>query len=180
MHVIPPKAHAKKAAAPISAPSAPGVHDTLRANLGLALPTAGPNVSASAVAIDPQQTANSLQSAHPLEARLRAWENNADTLRMQTWRHANGVAMPAWKGVHMEAVKIGEWAPAMLGGGSSSTSDVLAGRDSEISWEDVFHGKCSMCYLHDASSTNKHIAGEEFRELPDFHTEMEARLRMNW
>jgi hypothetical protein len=36
-----------------------------------------------------------------------------------------------------------------------------------------------MCYLHDAS-TNKHVAGEEFRELPDFHTEMEARLRMNW
>ncbi len=23
-------------------------------------------------------------------------------------------------------------------------------------------------------------AGDELRELPDFHTEMEARLRMNW
>jgi len=22
--------------------------------------------------------------------------------------------------------------------------------------------------------------GDELRELPDFHTEMEARLRMNW
>jgi len=62
----------------------------------------------------------------------------------------------------MEAVKIGEWQPAALGGSSSSTSDVLAGRDTEITWEDVYK------------------AGEEFRELPDFHTEMEARLRMNW
>jgi len=41
-------------------------------------------------------------------------------------------------------------------------SDVLAGRDWECGWEDVFG------------------AGREFKQLPDFHSEMEARMRMNW
>jgi proteasome maturation protein len=141
MHVIPPTYHPNKATPPLSAPSAPGVHDTLRANLGLVLPnTSESKASASSVAIDPSQTANALQSAHPLEGRLRAWEGNAENLRMQTWRHANGIALPAWKGVHMEAIKIGEWQPALLGGSSSSTSDVLAGKDTEITWEDVYSG----------------------------------------
>lgn len=36
---------------------------------------------------------------------------------------------------------IGEWRPALLGGGTPVHSDILAGRDWECSWEDVFKGK---------------------------------------
>jgi len=67
-----------------------------------------------------------------------------------------------WRGIELQAARIGEWRPAVLGGGTPIHSDILAGKDCECSWEDVFG------------------AGEEFRELPDFHTEMEARMRMNW
>jgi len=38
---------------------------------------------------------------------------------------------------------------------------VLGGRDTEFGWEDVF-------------------TGDEFREPPSFHDEMEKRLKMNW
>ena len=57
----------------------------------------------------------------------------------------------------------GEWRPAVLGGHGAPGvhADILAGRDCEIGWEDVF-------------------TGNESRDVPDFHTEIEARLRMNW
>jgi len=55
----------------------------------------------------------------------------------------------------------GEWRPQVLGGAGSVHSDILAGRDCEIGWEDVF-------------------VGNELRAVPDFHGEMEARLKMNW
>lgn len=49
----------------------------------------------------------------------------------------------------------------MLGGSAGVSGDVLAGRDSEITWEDVYRG-------------------DETREAVDFHAEMEGRFRMDW
>lgn len=40
-------------------------------------------------------------------------------------------------------VKEGEWRPAALAKGTAGRGvheDVLAGRDTEVAWEDVFHG----------------------------------------
>jgi len=159
LHAIPPTKHSKAAPAPLSAPSAPGVHDTLRANLGLAFPP--PDSANSKVGV-PRESTQPLQSTHPLEGRLRNWQSNQDNLRMLTWRHTAGLASPVWRGIEMQMTSIGEWRPALLGGGTPVHSDILAGRDWECSWEDVFKG------------------GEEFREGPDFHTEMEARMKMNW
>lgn len=76
-----------------------------------------------------------------------------------------GIAEPVRRGMELQIVAAGEWTPAaaMTGTGPANcvAGDILAGRDAEIGWEDVF-------------------AGRELRELPDFHTEMEARMRMNW
>jgi proteasome maturation protein len=159
MHIIPPTQHSKSAAQPLPAPSAPGVHDTLRANLALSVPS-DPTATSATIAAGDQKTP--LQSTHPLEARLRAWNDNAAHLRMATWRHTAGLAGPVWRGIEVQTAKIGEWRPAMLGGGTPVHSDILQGKDWECAWEDVFD------------------AGEEFREVPDFHAEMEARMRMNW
>ena len=49
-----------------------------------------------------------------------------------------------------------EWRPACLGGSAGVGGDVLAGRDTEITWEDVYNGD----------------------EGADFHTEMEAKVGM--
>lgn len=61
----------------------------------------------------------------------------------------------------------GDWRPACLGadgrtGGVSGVhADILSGRDTEMDWEDVF-------------------VAQEQDQKADFHTEVEARMRMNW
>ena len=53
----------------------------------------------------------------------------------------------------------GEWRPQCLGGSASVGGDLLAGRDAECSWEDVYRG-------------------DETREV-GFHAEMEAKVGMD-
>lgn len=48
-----------------------------------------------------------------------------------------------------------------LGGSAGVSGDVLAGKDTELTWEDVFKG-------------------DETRESVDFHAEMERKLKMDW
>lgn len=48
-----------------------------------------------------------------------------------------------------------------MGGSAGVGGDVLAGRDAELNWEDVYKG-------------------DETREGADFHSEMEAKLKMDW
>ncbi|MCJ1257804.1 hypothetical protein MMC24_005630 [Lignoscripta atroalba] len=130
----------------LGAPSAPGIHDTLRANLSSPNPTTQPHA---------------LQSTHPLEARLARWRATQDSLKMEGLRRTFGIAEPVRRGMELKIAREGEWRPSVLGGSAGVSGDVLAGRDTEIGWEDVF-------------------AGDETREGVDFHTEMEARLKMDW
>ncbi|KAF2089123.1 hypothetical protein K490DRAFT_72741 [Saccharata proteae CBS 121410] len=139
----------------LGAPSAPGVHDTLRSNLGLTTPSAATTTASSSSKGAP------LQSAHPLEARLNNWRATQDALKMEGLKRNFGMGEPIRRGMELRITGAGEWRPMVLGGSGGVHSDVLAGRDTEIGWEDVFKG-------------------DELREKPDFHTEMEAQMRMNW
>ncbi|KAH7028292.1 proteasome maturation factor UMP1-domain-containing protein [Macrophomina phaseolina] len=154
LRITPAASNPKSTTPTLGAPSAPGVHDTLRANLGLTAPAA---TAASSSNIEQPQ----LQSAHPLEARLAKWRATQDALKMEGLRRTFGMAEPIRRGMELKLTAAGEWRPAALGGASGVHGDILAGRDTEIGWEDVFKG-------------------DEFRERPDFHTEMEARMKMNW
>jgi proteasome maturation protein len=116
-----------------SAPSAPGLHDTLRANLGLTSSISAPD----AVPEPPQ-------SAHPLEARLTAWRGTADALKFSALRRTYGIAEPVKRGMELRIAGAGEWRPLMLGGGTPVHSDILSGRDWELGWEDVFGGKLML------------------------------------
>ncbi|PWY79274.1 proteasome maturation factor Ump1 [Aspergillus heteromorphus CBS 117.55] len=133
-------------------PSAPGLPDTLRDNITLPAPRGAPSTQTSVTA-----------SAHPLEARLHAWRATQDALKMESLRRAYGIAEPVRRGMELRIVKDGSFTPAMLGGGKGGNLHedilVLGGRDAEVGWEDVFKG-------------------DEFREPPTFHHEMENRLRM--
>ncbi|MCJ1366160.1 hypothetical protein MMC16_005286 [Acarospora aff. strigata] len=132
------------------APSAPGVHDTLRYNLAPVSSTTGASTPGSEVT-----------STHPLEARLARWQATQEALKMETLRRTFGIAEPVRRGMEMKIAKEGEWRPSVLGGSAGVHGEILMGRDTEIAWEDVYRG-------------------DDLRDAADFHTEMEARMRMNW
>jgi proteasome maturation protein len=146
------------------APSAPGLHDTLRHGVGPAaiIPseTNAPVSSASGSSI----AAAPIDSAHPLEARLKAWQATQESLRMESLRRTFGIAEPVRRGMELKIVRDGEWRPAVLGGGAgglpSVHEDILRGRDESVTWEDVYGG------------------GVELRAVVGVHEEMERKLKM--
>jgi len=153
LRFIPPHQHATHTTPELGAPSAPGIHDTLRSRIGADLkPSSAPSSS---------QTTVQLDSAHPLEARLTQWRATQDALKMEGLKRTFGIAEPVKRGMELKIAGAGEWRPAVLGASAGVHSDILAGRDCEIGWEDVF-------------------VGNEMREVPDFHSEMESRMKMNW
>ncbi|RHZ59443.1 proteasome maturation protein [Aspergillus thermomutatus] len=137
------------------APSAPGLPDTLRNKITLPAPVGPPSSN---------QTSTP-SSTHPLEARLLAWRQTQDAMKMETLRRAYGIAEPVRRGMELKIVRDGTFRPAVLGGnkGGNVHEDilVLGGRDTEVGWEDIFQG-------------------DEFREPPSFHDEMEKRLRVEF
>ncbi|KAL9125976.1 MAG: hypothetical protein Q9217_004891 [Psora testacea] len=135
------------------APSAPGVHDILRTNLSLN-PSSSSTTALSSTTPNPQP----LQSSHPLESRLRNWQSTQESLKLNLLRRQFGIGEPVRRGMEMRICREGEWRPYCLGGSARVGENVLAGRDTEITWEDVY-------------------IGDEIREI-DYHAEMEARVRM--
>ncbi len=107
------------------APSAPGIHDTLRFNLA----------STTTTTTAPQPT-----SSHPLEARLARWQQTQDDLKMESLRRTFGVAEPVRRGMELKLAREGEWRPQALGGSAGVHGAILAGRDAEVAWEDVYRG----------------------------------------
>ncbi|KAM0277051.1 hypothetical protein ACHAQH_006121 [Verticillium albo-atrum] len=118
-----------------SAPSIPGLHDTLRTGLGPS------PLSSSTATADP----TTLTSAHPLESRLKNWEATQEALRMETLRRAYGVAEPIRRQMELGITRRGEWRPAALGGGQMGHhEEILRGKDASCSWEDVYPGDEGM------------------------------------
>lgn len=66
---------------------------------------------------------------------------------MEGLRRVYGMAEPIRRGMELKIVRDSSFTPMMLGGprrnGGNLHEDilVLGGRDAEIGWEDVFHGK---------------------------------------
>ncbi|KAL8853535.1 MAG: hypothetical protein Q9221_001694 [Calogaya cf. arnoldii] len=133
------------------APSAPGIHDTLRSSLPTALNTTTPT------------------STHPLEARLAAWQSIQDESKMSALRRNFGIGEPVRRGMEIKIAREGEWRPMALGVSAGVSGDILVGRDAEITWEDVYTDEMLMEGL-----------GSEFREGADFHAEVERKLGMDW
>ncbi|RKU46828.1 hypothetical protein DL546_007888 [Coniochaeta pulveracea] len=127
LRIVPESSHTKSythSTPSTGAPSAPGLHDTLRAGVG-----------ASALNVP----SDAPVSGHPLESRLKAWEATRSQLRMEMLRRTYGMAEPIRQGMELKIVRDGEWRPAALGGGLPGVhEDILRGRDDMISWEDVY------------------------------------------
>ncbi|KAI1336054.1 proteasome maturation factor [Xylariaceae sp. FL0016] len=145
------------------APSAPGLHDTLRSGLG-------PSTTLTTALQAPDVPA----SRHPLESRLKAWEATQESLRMESLRKTYGMAEPIRRAMELKTVREGAWRPMALGGAGLSGAgkggaaavgsggvheDVLRGREATIDWEDVY-------------------TGEETRGVVGVHEEMERKLKI--
>ncbi|TVY30257.1 Proteasome maturation factor [Lachnellula hyalina] len=137
-----------------SAPSAPGLHDTLRSGVG---PTPLSTLSTTS-----STSTNSapLDSAHPLEARLANWQATQHALKMEGLRRTFGISEPIRRGMELKITREGEWRPAVLGGSRGGVhEEILQGREAEMGWEDVF-------------------LGDEMRGVVGFHEEIERKVRM--
>ncbi|KAF9881644.1 proteasome maturation factor UMP1 [Colletotrichum karsti] len=127
MRIVPAANHTTTFAAGAAAPSAPGIHDTLRAGVGQ-------------TALDSKNNVPS--SAHPLEARLKNWEATQESMRMETLRRTFGLAEPIRRQMELKITQDGEWRPLALGGHQTSVhEEILRGKDASISWEDVYTGE---------------------------------------
>ncbi|KAI1452535.1 proteasome maturation factor UMP1 [Annulohypoxylon moriforme] len=155
MRIVPPATHSTTfQAINTSAPSAPGVHDTLRHGVG---PSASISTSTSSSSLPEAPV-----SRHPLESRLKAWESTQEGLRMESLRRTFGIAEPIRRGMELKIARDGEWRPLALGGGAGVRGvheDILRGREAMIDWEDVF-------------------TGEEQRGAVGVHDEMERKLKI--
>ncbi|KAI5291708.1 hypothetical protein KEM54_001464 [Ascosphaera aggregata] len=85
---------------------------------------------------------------------------------MENLRRLYGISEPIRRGMELKMVRDADIRPTMLSGGAARASSlhedilVLGGRDTEVMWEDVF-------------------TGNELREPPTFHDELEHRLKMH-
>ncbi len=59
---------------------------------------------------------------------------------MTSLRRNFGIGEPIRRGMELKIAREGEWRPMALGGSAGVSGDVLAGRDTEITWEDVYTG----------------------------------------
>lgn len=55
-------------------------------------------------------------------------------------RRTFGIAEPVRRGMELNIANSGEWKPKVLGGSAGVHGDILAGRDMEMTWEDVYKG----------------------------------------
>lgn len=107
-----------------SAPSAPGLQDTLRTNEG------------------PLSIASKINNRHPLEARLANWEKNEIDTKMETYRRIFGAAEPIRRTMELQIVE-SDFVPRAVGGDARNNihRDILLGKDTSLDWEDIYTGR---------------------------------------
>lgn len=101
---------------------------------------------------------------------------------MTMLRREFGVAEPIRRAMEVKICQEGEWRPAVLGfKGEGLHEEILSGRDASVDWEDVFNGEfCDDEGRFGDWKLMIVVTGNETHNAPDFHSEMESRLKMNW
>lgn len=112
---------------------------------------------------------------------------------MEGLRRAYGIAEPVRRGMELKIVRDGTFRPAVLGGmrGGNVHEDILVigGRDSEVQWEDIYTGMFRLRFLYGGfwfgigcvlANLVASALGDDLREPPAFHDEMEKRLKMDF
>lgn len=111
-------------------------------------------------------------------------------MKMEGLRRAYGIAEPVRRGMELKIVRDGTFRPAVLGGvrGGNIHEDILTigGRDTECQWEDIYHGMFLSFFVYTLWAVWGFVTdlgvviGDDLREPPSFHDEMEKRLKMDF
>lgn len=85
--------------------------------------------------------ASGIVASHPLENRLKKWDETRHILKMESLRRLYGAAEPVRREMELR-IAGADYKPAQLGGGTNLHYDILMNRDCTIEWEDIFKGWC--------------------------------------
>lgn len=80
-----------------------------------------------------------LNVSHPLEARLQNWDKHQEDMKMEMLRRTFGLQEVVRRGMELHLAS-SDFVPMALGGPSNLHADILAGRDTSCTWEEVFKG----------------------------------------
>ncbi|KAG7833685.1 hypothetical protein KL943_003793 [Ogataea angusta] len=154
LRLIPGEAHSSRVSVTSfgeTAPSAPGLHDTLRSGEG------------------PLSVSSKINNRHPLESRVQNWDTTQREHQLEAYRRIFGAADPIKREMELKLVQDTDFRPAVLGGSSNLHRDILLNKETSIDWEDIYSGKF-------AQTTCTNTAAASDRPPMDFHTEMEKRF----
>ncbi|ANZ75451.1 BA75_02750T0 [Komagataella pastoris] len=105
----------------------------------------------------PLSIASEINGKHPLEARLKNWEENEHNNKLETYRRIFGAGEPIKRQMELGIVDATDFKPAILGGPSNLHRNILLNKDTSVDWEDVYTGFDSVA-------------------CTDMHTEMERKV----
>ncbi|KAJ8100117.1 hypothetical protein POJ06DRAFT_124737 [Lipomyces tetrasporus] len=134
-------------------------------------------------------------SSHPLQSRLKDWEQTQFDFKMESLRRLFGTHEPVKRVMELEAVNAslplypdvlrradvvsGNGAP---GARTDPAREILLGRDGIVDWEDIYGGRM-FCDVDDVlrcgpreAYTNECIGMDE--SPLDFHTDFERRIKI--
>lgn len=89
------------------------------------------------------QTAN---ESHPLEARLRGWQDSQQSLQMETLRRVYGAGEPIRRAMEQMIVAESSFSPLCMDPPSNLHLDILQNRDATITWEDVHRDEPALTF----------------------------------
>lgn len=106
--------------------------------------------------------ASQLNDRHPLESRLKNWNETQHNRNLEQYRQIFGIAEPMKRVMELNIVESTDFKPLNVNGHSSIHNDILMNRDSSIDWEDIYPG------------TGLQISGNMVGD--DIHTQIERKV----
>ncbi|CCF59844.1 hypothetical protein KAFR_0I00630 [Kazachstania africana CBS 2517] len=79
-----------------------------------------------------------MNDRHPLESKLRNWEQTERGRQMEQYRQVFGIAEPMKRVMELNIVKSTEFNPLNTSHHTSIHEDILLNKDNSVAWEDIY------------------------------------------
>lgn len=89
----------------------------------------------------PLSVSSKINNRHPLESRIKNWDQTQRDHQLETYRRMFGAAEPIKREMELNIVQENDFKPMLLGGPSNTQRDILLNKDTRLDWEDIYTGK---------------------------------------